>query len=107
MSEELRAQVGKLVKEVAISVGLFVAGFLFFGAENISQAFFIACVPYGWGLLNKITPNIFLFMPIIGWLIYFIVKIALAAMIGVFALPFTLIKCIYGVVKAYQNQQLS
>lgn len=41
----------------------------------------------GWKTLNRITPNIFLFLPIIGWLIYFILKLWLSGMIGIFMLP--------------------
>lgn len=47
---------------------------------------------FGWGALNKITPNIFLFTPIIGWVIYFVVKFVLAIIIGMFVAPFQIAK---------------
>ena len=42
----------------------------------------------GWRFLNKITPQYFLFLPIIGWLIYFIVKLFISGLLGVFILPY-------------------
>lgn len=53
---------------------------LFFGA------------PFGWRFFNKITPNIFLFMPIIGWVIYFCIKFGLSMTAGIFVAPYTIWK---------------
>ena len=39
-------------------------------------------VPYGWNALNKITPSIFLILPLIGWVIYFVIKLMIALYIG-------------------------
>lgn len=36
----------------------------------------------GWRLLNRMTSNIFLALPIVGWLIFFFLKIAGALFIG-------------------------
>lgn len=102
MSEELRSELMELGKQAAISIGLFVIGLMLGG--DISQAFMVACVPYGWRILNMITPSFFVWMPWIGWVIYFIVKIALAAVVGVFALAYTWIKCIIRVLNAYRRQ---
>lgn len=46
----------------------------------------------GWQALNRITPNIFLVLPILGWILYFVVKFLLAIAIGWIILPFKLIK---------------
>ena len=60
-------------------------GFLIF------QGFYIgAALVAGWKALNRITPNIFLFLPIIGWVVYFVLKIFLSGVIGVFLLPIRL-----------------
>ena len=60
-------------------------GFLIF------QGFYIgAALVAGWKALNRITPNIFLFLPIIGWVVYFVLKIFLSSVIGVFLLPIRL-----------------
>lgn len=47
---------------------------------------------FGWKSLNKIQPNIFLIMPIVGWLIFFIVKGVLSVLIGLFVAPFVISK---------------
>jgi len=41
----------------------------------------------GWKTLTRITPNIFLFLPIIGWVLFFIVKLALSLVVGLVMLP--------------------
>ena len=46
----------------------------------------------GWKTLNMITPNIFLIMPIIGWVIFFLIKGALSLIIGMFVAPFVISK---------------
>lgn len=49
-----------------------------------------ASVPWGWATLTKITPNIFLFLPLIGWVIYFALKGYFALIVGPFVFPFKL-----------------
>ena len=44
-------------------------------------------IPFGYTFLNKITPNLFIVMPLVGWVIYFVVKILIAYFIGWLALP--------------------
>ncbi len=57
----------------------------------ILQGFYIgAAFVAGWKALNRITPNVFLFLPIIGWVVYFVIKISLSSFIGVFLLPIRL-----------------
>jgi hypothetical protein len=61
----------------------------------------IACGYFGWQSLNKITPNIFLWMPLAGWAIYFLVKGLLSIFVGAFIAPFWLGKKISSVVMEY------
>ena len=49
---------------------------------------------FGWKSLNKIQPNIFLIMPVSGWVIYFVVKFVLSFLIGIFIAPFQIAKMI-------------
>lgn len=105
MNEELKVELVEMGKLAAKSIGLFVIGLLLGG--DIAQAFLIACVPYGWKVLNMITPAIFVWMPWIGWVIYIIVKIAAAALVGIFALAYTWIKCIIKVVAAYKKSKMN
>jgi len=55
--------------------------------------FYISCgVVPGWKALTSITPNMFLFLPLLGWVLYFVIKFMLAIAIGWIILPFKLIK---------------
>lgn len=46
-----------------------------------------AALPAGWWKLSNFTSRFFLFLPIIGWLIYFGIKLFLANILGIFVLP--------------------
>ena len=48
--------------------------------EVVGMFFF--CIPFGWYALNKITPQMFLFLPLVGWGAYFGLKFILSAVIG-------------------------
>ncbi|QTL96578.1 hypothetical protein GM661_00625 [Iocasia frigidifontis] len=51
-------------------------------------------VPIGWVTLTKLQPNSFIWMPIIGWLFYFIIKLYLSVLIGIFIFPYKIYKFI-------------
>ena len=59
----------------------------------------LAGIPYGWATLTSITPSMFVWMPLVGWLIYFAVKLILAYIIGIVALPIKLYTWISELVK--------
>lgn len=77
-------------------IGLFILGF--FATESTSFikkiifAYFVAGIPWGWSILTNITPSMFVFLPWIGWLIYFTVKLIIAMFIGMFVTPYKIIK---------------
>ena len=52
----------------------------------------VAFAYFGWKALNKIQPDIFLIMPVVGWIIYFVVKFVLSVLIGIFIAPFVISK---------------
>lgn len=54
----------------------------------------IAWAVFGWRSLSAITPNIFLFMPLVGWVIYFVIKGFLSVILGVFVAPYHIAKLI-------------
>lgn len=54
---------------------------------------------FGWKALNRITPNIFLWMPLMGWVIYFLIKFVLSIIIGMFVAPFQIAKMITSTVQ--------
>lgn len=47
---------------------------------------FSGIVP-GWNTLTRITPATLLFLPIIGWVLYFLVKLVLSLGVGLVMLP--------------------
>jgi hypothetical protein len=48
----------------------------------------LICVFFGWKTLACIQSTYFIWMPIIGWIIYFFVKIIIAYIIGLFVAPY-------------------
>jgi len=46
----------------------------------------------GWKTLTRITPAVFLILPLIGWLIYFAIKLFLAFWLGLIMLPIRTIR---------------
>ena len=97
---QLSIRQSTLKRTVIIGVVLFIAGFLaYYWIEgNVLKAllggYLIAGVPNGWAALSKIQPRIFLFLPIIGWVIYFIVKFVLACFVGLGVFPINIIRCV-------------
>lgn len=58
--------------------------------QSIMTAYIVAGIPCGWSVLTGITPNIFLILPLIGWVVYFVIKFCLAVFVGVVAFPYRL-----------------
>jgi len=61
-------------------------------AGRIFLMYSFAGIPWGWRVLTRITPNVFLVMPLIGWLFYFSIKLTLAHWVGMVALPIFVFK---------------
>lgn len=49
---------------------------------------------FGWKALNKITPDLFVWMPLKGWIIYYVAKFILSIIVGMFVAPFQIAKMI-------------
>ena len=67
-------------------------GMLFLGWE-------FSGLPSGWRAVSKIKLEAFLALPILGWLMYFALKVMLAAFVGLIAMPIDVIKYIMSVRK--------
>lgn len=93
-----------IVKELGWMIGLPIIGILFMTSGPMGQMIkqqpimavfyfymFIAIVA-GWNKLNKLTASYFLFLPLIGWVIYFVVKLYISAIVGLFIAPFRIYK---------------
>lgn len=100
----------QVVKNIALTIVLFVLGFSVSAQVpfiiKLLVGYIFAGIPWGWGVLNRITPNIFLFLPIVGWIFYFIIKLGIAATIGEFVLPYKIFMFVknYKKVKNIQEQ---
>ncbi len=55
-------------------------------------AYALAGLPCGWHALSAIQPRMFLFLPIIGWVIYFVIKFFLSYCVGLVAMPVQVVK---------------
>lgn len=61
--------------------------YLLSGFSTLFVFYAYSGVVAGWQTLNRITPQIFLILPLIGWVIYFLVKITISMFVGLVMLP--------------------
>lgn len=93
------------VRNTVLMVVLFIAGFIFNRSASesivvgILGGYFFAGIPLGWSMLSRLTSEFFLFLSIPGWLVYFMIKLFLSSIIGMFVTPFK----IYQVVKGLKD----
>ena len=62
--------------------------FIYADIPIITLAIAGVCSFFGWRVLNRIQPAMFLWMSWVGWLVYFVVKFFIAVAIGFFIAPF-------------------
>lgn len=86
----------EMITNIAISVVLMIVGVAVIQSPG---GVLLAGIPYGWSLLNRMTPNMFLWLSWIGWIVYFLIKLVLAYVIGVPALIVKLIRWISELVR--------
>ena len=92
----------EMKKSIIMSVVLMIVGVI---VTSNPLGFLLAGIPYGWSALNRITPAIFLWMPIVGWVIYFVIKLVIAYVIGIVALPIKLYQWINELSKVKKLQE--
>ena len=63
---------------------------------TVAVIFAIAFIYFGWKALSKITPEMFVIMPVGGWIAYFLIKGFLSLFLGLFVAPFTIGKWLAG-----------
>ena len=111
-----KQELKKVVTVLCISIIFFIIAWNIEGSSGFSlsnrymafrvlAALFIAGVPWGWITLNKLTPNVFLVLPGIGWIMYFITKLILSFIIGIFAMIIKNIYYIYKLVKYLKTEK--
>ena len=69
--------------------------------QAIAYVYVIAFAFFGWKALNRIQPSFFIVLPIIGWIVYILLKLFLATVVGMFVTPFIISKKI---VSSLQNK---
>ncbi len=100
MREKIQDFLSGKVGVLALTVVLFIIMVLIYvalieaGLVPALLIFAVAFVYFGWKALNKITPKWFVWMPIIGWVIYFTIKLVLSVVAGYFVAPYQLAKLI-------------
>lgn len=108
--KRINTEKGAIIKELLLTYGMgILLGILFtrwMGTQHsyplthtiisyvIFSYIFSGIVP-GWKTLTRITPSVFLFLPLIGWLFYFIIKLALSLCVGLVMLPIRTVRNIY------------
>lgn len=100
--EHVRTVKSEMIKNIAISIVLMIVGIV---VIKNPAGILLAGIPYGWSFLNKITPAMFVWMPLIGWVIYFVVKLLVAYFVGLIALPIKLFQWISEIVKVKQLEK--
>lgn len=94
---------GRIVLTIVFAIIIY--GLLFVALKSSIPAImiivFIFCGYFGWKSLNKITPDLFLWMPLASWAIYYLVKGLISIIIGAFIAPVWLGKKISSVVMEY------
>ena len=58
------------------------------GTTTLGAIVALVCAVFGWQALNRFTPDMFIWMPIIGWINYIIIKFIISYFIGLFVAPY-------------------
>ncbi|MDR2918779.1 MAG: hypothetical protein LBV72_05390 [Tannerella sp.] len=108
--KRINAEKSEIIKELLLTFGvgiLLAVPFARWTNEGLSFHLIYSIISYaipiyvfsgivpGWITLTRITPTVFLFLPIIGWILYFIIKLCLSICIGLFMLPIRTIRNIF------------
>jgi len=87
-------------RNIVLTIIFFVVGFLYSNEfpfyQQIFYGYVLAGLPWGWSFLNRITPNVFLILPLVGWVIYFAIKFVISLFIGPFITPYKIYQSIKG-----------
>lgn len=63
---------------------------LWFSGTDAAMIVVLICAIFGWKALNQIQPAMFVWMSFMGWIIYFLIKFVLSALVGLFVAPWML-----------------
>lgn len=103
------ASVGGRVVLTVVFAAILYSILLALGNTDNTVIFVIICIGcgyFGWQSLNKITPNLFIWMPIGKWVAFYLIKGFLSIVIGVLVAPFWLGKKISSEVMGFVDDAL-
>lgn len=77
--------------KIIIIVALYILefGLIFLSNGNLALLALV-CAIIGWRAITMIQPSMFIWMPLVGWIIYFIIKFIIAYFVGLFIAPYTI-----------------
>lgn len=104
-----------LIQNAAIMIVAFIIGFSYglgpYSNTDLGMRIFMgylaAGIPWGWSMLTRITPNIFLCLPWIGWLIYVFIKLSISILIGMFVTPYKIYKTVKELIQAKKDEMFT
>lgn len=94
----LKSSTGRIVLTIVLYFVIFGIEYALLAAFNNNSAVFVVIAVvmayFGWKALNRITPNMFLIMPISSWLWYWLIKGLLSIFVGALVAPYQIAKMI-------------
>lgn len=77
--------------KMIIIVALYIIefGLIFLSNGNLALLALL-CAIIGWKAITMIQPSMFIWMPLVGWIIYFVIKFIIAYFVGLFVAPYTI-----------------
>lgn len=77
--------------KMIIIVALYILefGLIFLSNGNLALLALV-CAIIGWRAITMIQPSMFIWMPLVGWIIYFVIKFIIAYFVGLFVAPYTI-----------------
>ena len=108
--KRVRNDKGNIIRVYLPSILLFVTGLgigIYNGSLNMGfmLGYIFAGTPWGWKIVTFIQPRVFLFLPLLGWIFYFMIKLAFAVFVGLIALPIGFIRLIIGLISARSKEK--
>lgn len=58
------------------------------GNQVVCAALCLVLAVFGWRALAMVRPNVFLVMPVVGWIVFFAVKFVLSYLVGIVVGPY-------------------
>lgn len=96
VSSGMRITIG-IITAILFTIILLGTAYLSKKTDNM----FLYCISafFGWRFLTKIQPTMFIWMPMIGWVIYIFVKFLLSAIVGMFVAPIVIARWVNKVIQ--------